>query len=37
MLSQKFITDSGSSFLVAPLISYEIREPDVLIAITPLS
>lgn len=37
MLSQKFITDCGSNFIVAPLICYELKEADCLVPITPMA
>ena len=37
MLSQKFINDCGSGFLVAPMICYDVRESDCLVAMTPES
>lgn len=35
ILSQKFINDCGSGFLVAPLVCYEVVEQDCLVALTP--
>lgn len=35
LLSFKFIQDSGSQFLVAPLVTYELRNKKIMKCLTP--